>query len=279
MRLAERGVGLLVLGGRRHLPSARLSGGPGADAALRIAQAHLLDDEGRRRAIAGRLLLGKITGQLRMISDLEARGLRSRATRAAMAALSSAHGKIERASLTRPAMLGVEGAAAAAYFRALAEAFPPALGFEGRNRRPPRDPVNACLSLGYTLLHGDAVREAAVQGFDPMIGVLHEIAPGRESLACDMVEPLRALVDRFVVELFRGDHLRADGFSRKGAGCLLGKAARKTFFTRWEEEVAPLTRRLLTRGLRDLGEAVMAGGAAPALPSPSRARSAGDAST
>ena len=175
-------------------------------------------------------------------------------------------------------MLGLEGAAAA-YFRALAAAFPPALGFEGRNRRPPRDPVNACLSLGYTLLHGDAVREAAVQGFDPMIGVLHEIAPGRESLACDMVEPLRALVDRFVVELFRGDHLRADGFSRKGAGCLLGKAARKTFFTRWEEEVAPLTRRLLTRGLRDLGEAVMAGGAAPALPSPSRARSAGDAST
>ena len=69
-------------------------------------------------------------------------------------------------------MLGLEGAAAA-YFRALAAAFPPALGFEGRNRRPPRDPVNACLSLGYTLLHGDAVREAAVQGFDPMIGVLH----------------------------------------------------------------------------------------------------------
>ena len=276
-RLAERGVGLLVLGGRRHLPSARLSGGPGADAALRIAQVHLLDDEPRRRSIAGRILLAKITGQHRLISELETQGVRGPATRAALEALSAASRKFERGRLTRKAMLGVEGAAAAAYFRAFACAFAPGLGFAGRNRRPPRDPVNACLSLGYTLLHADAVREAAAQGFDPMIGVLHEIAHGRESLACDMTEPLRALVDRFVVELFRGGHLRADSFSRKGPACLLGKAARKTYFTRWEEEAAPLARRLLVRGLRDLGKVVRASGAAPALPPPGQRRSTGDA--
>ena len=123
----------------------------------------------------------------------------------------------------------------------------------------------------------DAVREAAAQGFDPMIGVLHEIAHGRESLACDMTEPLRALVDRFVVELFRGGHLRADSFSRKGPACLLGKAARKTYFTRWEEEAAPMARRLLVRGLRDLSKVVRASGAAPALPPPGQRLSTGDA--
>jgi hypothetical protein len=70
-----------------------------------------------------------------------------------------------------PARLrGVEGAAARAYFQGLSALFPPALEFVGRNRRPPRDLVNACFSLAYTLLHFEAVRAAHMAGLDPCWG-------------------------------------------------------------------------------------------------------------
>ena len=97
----------------------------------------------------------------------------------------------------------MEGAAQAAYFRAYCSLFAEALAFNGRNRRPPRDPVNACLSLGYTLVHFEAARAAYAAGLDPFLGFFHEIAFGRESLACDLMEPVRPLVDAWLWEMFR----------------------------------------------------------------------------
>lgn len=91
---------------------------------------------------------------------------------------------------------------------------PPALGFTGRNRRPPRDPANACLSLGYTLLHAEAVTAAQAAGLDPLLGFYHRPAFGRESLASDLIEPLRAEVDAWVAALFRDRALREDHFTR-----------------------------------------------------------------
>jgi hypothetical protein len=77
----------------------------------------------------------------------------------------------------------------------LADAGIGTLIFGGRNRRPPRDPANAVLSLGYTLLHFEAVRACYGAGLDPMIGFFHNLDFGRESLACDLVEPLRPRLD------------------------------------------------------------------------------------
>jgi CRISPR-associated protein Cas1 len=81
---------------------------------------------------------------------------------------------------------GLEGTAARAHFAGLAAVLPPALGFTGRNRRPPRDPANACLSLGYTLLHAEAVTAAQAAGLDPLLGFYHRPAFGCESLASDL---------------------------------------------------------------------------------------------
>jgi CRISPR-associated endonuclease Cas1 len=103
---------------------------------------------------------------------------------------------------------------------AMAAVMPPALQFTGRNRRPPRDPVNACLSLGYTLLHAQAVQACAVAGLDPLLGFYHRPAFGRESLASDLIEALRPAVDLWVWELVRSRTLLEDHFSHARPRCL-----------------------------------------------------------
>ncbi len=170
------------------------------------------------------------------------------------------------AGLTDPAALpdvaalrGIEGAAARAHFSGLAAVLPPSLGFTGRNRRPPRDPANACLSLAYTLLHAEATGVAHAAGLDPLLGFYHRPAFGRESLASDLIEPLRAEVDLWVWTLFRDRDLREDHFTFDKGACLLGKAGRQGFYAAWSAQVKPLRRWLrlrcaaLARTLRDEG--------------------------
>ena len=121
---------------------------------------------------------------------------------------------------------------------------PDSLGFTGRNRRPPRDPLNALLSLGYTMLHSEAVVELHGAGLDPFIGFYHDLHFGRESLASDLIEPLRPLIDRFSIALFSGGHLRKESFSITAQGCLLGKAGRVTYYQLYEEAAEDLRRRM-----------------------------------
>ncbi|MBU1664742.1 MAG: CRISPR-associated endonuclease Cas1 [Gammaproteobacteria bacterium] len=166
----------------------------------------------------------------------------------------------EESHLAIASLRGLEGAAARAYFQGLAALFPPALEFNGRNRRPPRDPVNACLSLGYTLLHFDAVRACHLAGLDPLLGFYHRPSFGRESLASDLIEPLRPHLDRQVWHLFRDRTLRDDHFSRDGQACLLGKAGRAAFYQDYETHAAA-TRRLLLRQCRILAKHLKAEGA------------------
>ncbi len=140
--------------------------------------------------------------------------------------------------------MGVEGAAAAAYFEGLAAIAPPRLKFSQRNRRPPRDPLNALLSLGYTLLHSEAVLALYGAGLDPFIGFYHQLDFGRESLACDVVEPLRVEIDQFALDLFRRETLRVEDFSTTESGCLLGKNGRAKFYAAWETLAEKLRKKL-----------------------------------
>ncbi len=127
---------------------------------------------------------------------------------------------------------GVEGGASSVYFNAFTGLFPPHLNFNKRTRRPPEDPVNAMLSLGYTLLHFEMVREIEVNGLDPTIGYYHSFEYGRESLACDFVEPFRVFIDRFVYRLFKEEIIVEKDFSKDGdkAGCYLTKEGRAKFY-------------------------------------------------
>ncbi len=132
---------------------------------------------------------------------------------------------------------GIEGAGAAMYFEAYQHIFAPRLEFNGRNRRPPRDPVNVVLSLTYTLVHAEAIRVLVSTGFDPQLGVYHLPSFGRESLACDLVEMYRPVVEYWVWRLFAREVLRPDHFTLPSDGekpCILGKAGRAEYYRQYE---------------------------------------------
>ncbi len=245
-RLAEAGVTLLLLAKRKLERRALVLGPAHNDAAIRLGQAGRVHDSAFRRDWAAGIVRAKIRRQKRMLD--RALGDRPDRRKPLFDALASLEGLLARVDTHKHvvALRGVEGAAARGYFAGLAALFPPALGFSGRNRRPPRDPVNACLSLGYTLLHFDAVRAAHIAGLDPMIGFYHRPAHGRESLASDLIEPLRPAVDAFVLRLFRDRRLRAHHFEYRDGACLLVKEGRARFYPAWEQD-ARARRRLLRR--------------------------------
>ncbi len=111
------------------------------------------------------------------------------------------------------ALRGLEGRASASYFAAFARMIRSDLKFFGRTRRPPTDPVNALLSLGYSLLTHELFGALAARGLDPYIGFYHEIRHGRPALALDLAEEFRApLVDRHVLWLVNKRILRPTDF-------------------------------------------------------------------
>lgn len=261
-RLGEAGVTLLVLG-RRGGQRLSLALGPRHnDASLRLAQSLAVMDEPTVTAIARALVQAKTRAQIRLLQRLQRERPDCRkplfdATATLRDIEESLHNAGDAAALR-----GLEGSGAAAYFRALPAAFPPALGFSGRNRRPPRDPVNAMLSLGYTLLHAEAVRAAHIAGLDPMLGFLHRPAFGRESLACDLIEPLRPRLDEWVWELVRTRQLRDEHFATSACGCQLQKTGRARFYEGYESAAVPW-RRWLRRQCAALAASLRA--RAPAL--------------
>jgi CRISPR-associated endonuclease Cas1/CRISPR-associated protein Cas4 len=141
-------------------------------------------------------------------------------------------------------LLGIEGEAAARYFRL----FPTMLGeaardfpefaFEKRTRRPPADPVNAMLSLGYTLLTRTWLTVLSAVGFDPYLAFYHRPRFGRPALALDMMEPFRAiLADSTVIQAINNGEVKADGFVRAGPAVNLKPHARRAFIAAYERRL------------------------------------------
>ena len=259
-KLAEAGVATLLLSKRHSRRVAIVLGLAHNDAGIRLAQSRRVFDTDWCTAWARRQVQAKTRAQIRLLQDaLETRPDARKPLGDALASLRGARETLERTQPDTASLRGLEGAAARAYFQGLAALFPPSLDFTGRNRRPPRDPVNACLSLGYTLLHFDAVRACHMAGLDPLLGFYHRPSFGRESLASDLIEPLRPHLDRQIWQLFRDRSLRDDHFSRDGNACLLGKAGRAVFYQDYEAHAAPV-RRLLLRQCRILARHLKAEG-------------------
>ena len=248
--LAEQGTAVLCLSARHSRRTALLLGPGHGDVRRRLAQYQLAFDLPARLVLAQRLITAKCVAQIRLLESAQAQRPEVRKPlHDALAILRSLIPNLKTA-LERDTVLGLEGAGAAAHYAALTALFPPSLKFTGRNRRPPRDPVNACLSLGYTLLHFEAVRAAYGAGLDPLLGFYHEPAYGRESLACDLIEPLRPRLDGWVWSLFRERRLRGDDFVMDKGACLLAKAGRQTFYAGYELWVTPLRRYLRRESYR-----------------------------
>jgi len=126
---------------------------------------------------------------------------------------------------------GMEGTAGRAFWKAFGVLVPPGFVFSGRKRRPPPDPVNALLSLSFTLLHHRAVLVCARKSLDPLLGFLHRPLHNRESLACDLIEPWRPLVCDWVLQQFKQGIFRPRDFSQEPKkGCRLNKAARRRYY-------------------------------------------------
>lgn len=247
--LSERNIGLLVLSGRNTEATAMLAGRAHGDGIRRLGQYRTSLDDNLRAPLARWLVLVKVRSQQHLLKQaLAARADLRHPLTAAVKTLNGILGQLrdDHVGISLPSLRGFEGAAAAAYFSGFIQLFPPSLNFTGRNKRPPPDPVNACLSLGYTLLHYDAVRACHIVGLDSMLGIYHDVSFGRESLACDLMEPLRPLMDRWVWQLFRERELRGEHFSDDNGRCLMNKAGRQRFYGFYESQ-AGAARRLLRR--------------------------------
>ncbi len=236
---------------RRETPVAWMSsgfwflgstGGSGPrSAAIRQAQYALANDPAARLGFARRLVNAKIRNQRTMLrrnwrGDEAARG-------PALDRLALLAARVERAADT-PELLGMEGEAAAIYFRALPHLFTeavaslPAFAFERRNRRPPADPVNACLSLAYALLTRSFTAALTAVGLDPWKGLYHVERPGRPALALDLIEPWRPLLaDSAVLMALNNGELGPDDFISAAGGCNLKPRARRGLIQAYERRL------------------------------------------
>jgi CRISPR-associated protein Cas1 len=136
--------------------------------------------------------------------------------RVAAARLKVAVAGVDKAA-DMPSLRGHEGLATRIYYQVFGRLIRNEdFSFSGRNRRPPRDPVNALLSFVYTLLTNEVLSAVKVCGLDPYMGSLHEISYGRPSLACDLVEEYRAVLgDRLVLGLINRRMIGSGDFIRR----------------------------------------------------------------
>jgi CRISPR-associated protein Cas1 len=143
-------------------------------------------------------------------------------------------------------LLGLEGALAAAYFGHLqamvkAEAFSSLWAFEHRNRRPPRDPINAMLSFAYALLTKECVCAVLGEGLEPWWGIYHQPRHGRPGLALDLMEEFRPLLaDSAVLSAINTGMVHPRDFECSAAGCSMRERARKALIQAYEARLDQL---------------------------------------
>jgi CRISP-associated protein Cas1 len=161
---------------------------------------------------------------------------------------------------------GIEGQGARLYFAALAKALPEEFGFAGRQRRPPPDPFNAMLSLGYTLLYAQVETVLRASGLLPWLGFYHQQHGRHAALASDLMEPFRHLVERCALAgIARRQLTPADFFLDDTKGCRFTAAGIKRYLAMLSERFAsPVTAldgqtaKILPEHLRDQNLALIA---------------------
>lgn len=145
-----------------------------------------------------------------------------------------------RKAQTMEQLLGVEGAAARVYFSKFSQMLKTQLGFDfdGRNRRPPLDPVNAMLSFAYSLLVKDVSLGVEKANLDPALGFYHRPRFGRPALALDLMEEFRPLIaDSVVVTVVNTGAVSPDDFVRSAGAVALTPLARKAFIQAYERRM------------------------------------------
>jgi CRISPR-associated protein Cas1 len=212
---------------------------------LREAQFRRFADPRERLELSRAVVRGKLTNQRALLmrslrNDGDGgRGSDERAARGMADVLRS----LETAAAVET-VLGLEGQGAALYFGEFGRflrAQPPGRGFEftGRNRRPPRDPVNALLSFAYAMLAKDCFAAVCTVGFDPYRGFFHSGRHGKPSLALDLMEEFRPVIaDSVVLTLVNNEMLTPEDFVVWREACQLTEGGRRKFFGAYEQRKA-----------------------------------------
>lgn len=241
-RLADDGIALVLLDDNGRF-KARLEGPTSGNVLLRQAQHALASDaqfslETARAIVAGKLrnsrhVLLRGSRDARNDSDAESLSL-------AADSIANSIKRLPRTS-TLDELRGIEGDAARNYFSAfnflLRQSARDDFKLSGRNRRPPRDRINALLSFLYAVLLNDCRSALESVGLDPQIGFLHAVRPGRAALALDLMEEFRALLaDRLALTLINREQLGpADFEERPGGAVMLGERGRRTVIVAYQE--------------------------------------------
>lgn len=209
--LLDRGIGLVFLtrGGKFR---GRLSGELSKNVALRGQQYRRVDDPGFCLRMGRAIVAGKVRNCRTMCMRWGRGGENASAARM-VAELAETLRLVSQAQ-NRDELLGIEGQAARCYFAALREEIRQPWSFPRRARRPPPDPVNALLSLVYTLLHESCYAALEAVGLDPYCGYYHQQQYGRASLALDLVEEFRPVIaDSVALTLLNKRILAPDDFA------------------------------------------------------------------
>ncbi|HJL18310.1 MAG TPA: CRISPR-associated endonuclease Cas1 [Sandaracinaceae bacterium LLY-WYZ-13_1] len=243
---------------------------------LRVQQYRAADDPEATVALARTFVTTKIRNQ-RTLLRRNGSGIGP----VALGELESLAKKAERAEAVQ-SLLGLEGTAARTYFGGFTKMLKGeakeigAFDMNGRNRRPPRDPINALLSFAYALLVKDCALALSVAGLDPLLGYLHKPRYGRPALALDLMEEMRPLIaDSTVITAVNNGEVRPSDFAVTVAGAGLKAAGRKRFIATYERRMDQLVshplfgyrisyRRLLEVQARLLGRTIT--GEIPAYP-------------
>lgn len=222
---------------------ARVQGSVSGNVLLRKAQYRISDDKEKSAQVAKYFITGKIANQKtvlqRAIRDHKDK-IDVKRVQNAILTLDKNISKIDNEN-DLDKLRGIEGDSAETYFFVFDELITSQkedFKFEGRNRRPPLDNVNAMLSFVYTLLYHDMISACEVVGLDPAVGFMHRDRPGRLSLALDLMEEFRAFfADRLVLSLINRCEVNASQFEKTASGAvIMNESARKTVINAYQKK-------------------------------------------
>lgn len=237
---ARNGIQLVFLTPRGRF-LARVCGQEQGNVLLRKEQYRLSDKLEKSCHIARNFIFGKVYNQ-RWVLERTLRDHRMRVDAAKLESASQALAGLLPAIETQTdldALRGLEGKASVRYFHVFDEMVLNQKAdflFDGRNRRPPTDNMNALLSFAYVLLSNDCASALESVGLDSYVGFMHRDRPGRTSLALDLMEELRApMADRLCITLVNNRVLQDKHFERQESGAVfLGEDGRKLFLSAWQ---------------------------------------------
>lgn len=136
------------------------------------------------------------------------------------------------------ALMGYEGIISRIYFSALGEIVPKEFKFEKRSKRPPTDPFNSMLSLGYSMLFNEIMSNLLTLGLHPYVGFMHRLAKGHAALVSDLIEEWRApIIDSMVLAIVKRNMISRDMFEINAEGCFLNVEARKIFLATYNKKL------------------------------------------